>query len=98
MGYLRLVLSTTDYAAIPNTIPFVQTTNPDVFQYVPLSQQIVTTLTMTRLLNPSSGTPTSQRHQTSGTSTQTSTITINILHNRKLSMRSANKSASSVSW
>ena len=84
LGYLALVLSAADYAAIQNTIPFVRPVDPGVFQYVPTptvaaaSAPATTPVTTRTTRSATSGTPTAQRTPGSNTVTPTATITIDI--------------------
>ena len=42
LGYLALVIKPEDYEKIPNTIPFVRPTDPEVFKFNPTSPVVVT--------------------------------------------------------
>lgn len=76
LGYLALVLTTTECATIPNTTPFTRPADPGTFQYVPSPQLAPASMVSTRASSRHpSGTPTAQG---STSSTPSSSITIDI--------------------
>ena len=78
LGYLALILTPTEYAAIPNTTPFVHPTDPGVFQYVPPQPAAASTSMSTRSSRTSSGTPTTQGTQPAPSTIPSATVTIDI--------------------
>ncbi len=78
LGYLALILTPAEYAAIPNTTPFIRPTDPGVFQYVPSQPAAAAASMATRSTRTSTGSPTTQRTQSALSAIPSSTITIDI--------------------